>query len=315
MKQLFLFLLLTTSANAWNIKGLGEFSPQEISPNVFVIHGPAGVPSKENQGFMNNPGFIIGKSGVILIDPGSSFLVGKKVLKEIQKITKKPIVAVFNTHIHGDHWLGNQAISASFPKVKIYAHPEMIKQAKNGESERWIALMERLTAGISKGTKAVYPTDSTSHLQTLKIAHETFKIHAPLATAHTKTDIMIEHTNSKTIFLGDNSFIGRLGVFGADSDIHGNIKTLQYAKNLHLKNYVPGHGKSGSAKLSLQPFLDYLIILKSATQKGYDQDLADYEIKPSAIKFLKKYQNWHSFKTSIGPHINKMFLEIEARDL
>jgi glyoxylase-like metal-dependent hydrolase (beta-lactamase superfamily II) len=36
-----------------------------------------------------------------------------------EKITNKPIVAVFNTHVHGDHWLGNQAIVERYPAVKI----------------------------------------------------------------------------------------------------------------------------------------------------------------------------------------------------
>ena len=50
------------------------------------------------------------QDGVILVDPGSTYQVGKQVLAEIKKVTTKPVVAVFNTHIHGDHWLGNQAI-------------------------------------------------------------------------------------------------------------------------------------------------------------------------------------------------------------
>jgi glyoxylase-like metal-dependent hydrolase (beta-lactamase superfamily II) len=138
---------------------------EKIADNVFVMHGPLDEPNPENKGFMNNPGVIIGKNGVIIIDPGSSYQIGKMVLDKVKAITDKPIFAVFNTHVHGDHWLGNQAIIEQYPAVKIYAHKDMIKQAKEGEGERWVALMNTLTEGATDGTIATFPTDATTHLQ------------------------------------------------------------------------------------------------------------------------------------------------------
>jgi glyoxylase-like metal-dependent hydrolase (beta-lactamase superfamily II) len=38
-------------------------------------------------------------------------------------------INIFNTHVHGDHWLGNQAIVERYPAVKIYAHPNMIEHS------------------------------------------------------------------------------------------------------------------------------------------------------------------------------------------
>ena len=93
----------------------GEWTPEQVSPGVYVIHGPTELPSPSNQGFMNNPAFIVNDAGVVVIDPGSSVQVGEMVLARIEKITDKPILAVFNSHIHGDHWLGNQAIRARYP--------------------------------------------------------------------------------------------------------------------------------------------------------------------------------------------------------
>jgi hypothetical protein len=46
---------------------------------------------------MNNPGLVVGKNGAIIIDPGSAYGVGKNVMIAVEKITNKPIVAVFNT--------------------------------------------------------------------------------------------------------------------------------------------------------------------------------------------------------------------------
>ncbi len=288
---------------------------EKIADNVFVMHGPLEEPNPENKGFMNNPGVIIGKNGVIIIDPGSSYQIGKMMLDKVKAITDKPIFAVFNTHIHGDHWLGNQAIVEQYPAVKIYAHKDMIKQAKEGEGERWVALMNTLTEGATDGTIATFPTDATTHLQIIKIDSETFKMHHDITgAAHTNTDLMVEHIPSKTLFLGDNGFIHRQSRFDNTSDMHGNIKALEYAINLNLTHYIPGHGPTGDANHAVKPYLDYLLIIQDEVEKGYKEDLADYEIKPIALKKLAAYRDWNGFDSQFGRHINKMLLEVEALD-
>ncbi len=115
----------------WQINS-DTYKFDKIANNVYVIHGPLDEPNEENGGFMNNPALIVSENSLIIIDPGSAYQVGKKLLNKISKISSKKISAVFNTHIHGDHWLANQAISEKFPQVKIYASKKMINEAKDG---------------------------------------------------------------------------------------------------------------------------------------------------------------------------------------
>ena len=314
-KYALLFILTFPAlANAWTIDNIGEYKFNLISDNVYVMHGPLADPSVDNYGFMNNPGLIVGGNGVIVVDPGSSYYVGKKVIEEIESITKKPIVAVFNTHIHGDHWLGNHAILDKYPRVIIYAHPQMISQSIDGEGDVWLRIMDTMTEGISSDTIAVYPTNATSHLEYIEIDTEKFIIHNPTNKAHTNTDIMIEHLGSKTLFLGDNDTVNRFGRFDTTSDMHSSIEVLKYAMNLNTNNYVPGHGPSGNAVDTVEPLLDYLLAVKDVVSTGYEEDLADFEIKPIAVNRLDNYINWSGFKEQIGLHVNKMFLEVENLD-
>ncbi|SMN14577.1 SoxH protein, homolog [uncultured Candidatus Thioglobus sp.] len=318
MNKLTLLFTLAFSSitHAWTIDGLGDYQFDQLSANSYIMHGPLGEPNVANQGFMNNPGMIIGADGVIVIDPGGTYQIGLEVIKEIKKITDKPIVAAFNTHVHGDHWLGNQAILEQYPNAKIYAHPAMIAQAKDGEGDLWVGVMDRSTEGLSKGTIATYPTDATTNQQIIQAGGETFKIHNDVTgVAHTDNDIMIEHVGGKTLFLGDNDLVDRFGRFDGTSDMHGNIKALEYAINLGLTHYVPGHGPSGDADAAVMPFLEYLKIIKEEATKGYEEDLADYEIKPFADKRLAEYRDWHGYDAQLGKHIGKMLLEIEALDL
>jgi glyoxylase-like metal-dependent hydrolase (beta-lactamase superfamily II) len=316
MNKLVLLFALTFSSfvNAWVINGVGDFKFEQLNDQVHVIHGPIASPSEKNHGFMNNPVFIEGDNGLIIIDPGSSKFVGDKILNEVEKISSKPVVAVINTHVHGDHWLGNHAVKDKYPDAKFYAHMNMIREAEYGEAERWIKIYSDIT-NKAKGTIAVIPTYSIDHKDALTIEGQKFIIHSPLPSSHSSSDIMIEHVNSKTLFTGDNAFTDRMGIFGEQSSILDNIKILDYAKNLTTDTYVPGHGYSGTVAQSIDPYLNYLKIIEQESRKGYDEDLADYEIKPFAHKRLADYHHWNGYEEQLGKHINKMLLEIESLDI
>ena len=316
VKALILMILtitLTSCGDDWKIDGK-IYKFENTANNAFIIHGPLQEPNKVNKGFMNNPGLIVGKSGLIIIDAGGTYQVGKKVIIEAEKISRLPIVAVFNTHIHGDHWLGSQAILEKYPNAKIYAHPKMIKRLKDGYGETWVELMDKFTGGASKGSKVTMPTNPVKHLDKIIVAGEEFIIHAPTNNAHTNTDIMIEHKNSASVFMGDNDFLNRLGQFDNSSDIHNNIAVLEYVKSLNAKTYVPGHGKSGNYQQAITPFLTYLKTIKEFGLKAYEDDKQAYEIKDEALKSLQDYKNWSRFEEVVGPHLIKVMAEIEERD-
>ncbi len=302
--------LMTTGAYAWKLGDEGTFQFEKVNQNVYIMHGPLSEPSPENQGFMNNPGIIIAEHGLIVIDPGSAYEVGKEVLKEIRKISDKPVLAVFNTHIHGDHWLANQAIKEQYPEAKIYGHPDMITQANGEKGLLWMDIMNRLTEGKTKATKIVAPTFAVNQGEAIAIDGQHFRIHS-MVPAHTNTDIMIEHVESNTLFLGDNSFYQRMGQFDNSASMLGNIKALEYALDMNMTTYVPGHGATGKADTAIQPFLDYLLRVKEVVQTGFDDDLQDFEIKEKSIGQFADYQSWHGFDVNFGKHIISMYLEIE----
>ena len=55
-----------------------------------------------------NSGFIVGDEGVLVIDAMMVASLVDSYLKEIRKVTGKPIKYVVNTHHHVDHSFGNQ---------------------------------------------------------------------------------------------------------------------------------------------------------------------------------------------------------------
>jgi glyoxylase-like metal-dependent hydrolase (beta-lactamase superfamily II) len=284
------------------------YPPKQVSPDIYVIHGPQGVPSKANQSFMNNPAWIITGDGVVVIDPGSSVQAGRMVVAQLRKTTTRPVTHVFNTHVHGDHWLGNQAILETWPSATIIAHPDMIRQAKNGADAFWINLMSDMTGGYTDGTRAVIPTVEAADGQEFKIGGKTFRIHSS-TDAHSKTDLMIEMVEDRTLFTGDN-VLSRQVMNLRDGTFKGVIKATDQALALNARLYVPGHGQSGDRSFVAEQ-KDYFATLVSEVRRMYDEGKSDYEMKPLIAEKLKAYKDWAEWDTNLGQQISLAILEIE----
>jgi len=289
-------------------KEIPTYPVQKLANNTYVIHGPLEQPNKTNKGFMNNPGFVVTKTGVVVIDPGSSVYIGRMLLAQIRTITKKPVTHVLNTHIHGDHWLGNQAFSEAFPKAIIMAHPDMIQQANAGAAAQWISIMSRATEGESDGTNAVIPNKAINDKHVLKTGGMQFRIHAPKK-AHSFTDIMIEVVEENVVFLGDNVLYKRLPRM-SDGTFKGNAVACQIAIDLNAKVYVPGHGQSGGKEI-ITPFMNYLKTIYREVGKNYEAGMSDFEMKKTVMATLQDYANWSGFQEQVGKHISLAVLEYE----
>jgi glyoxylase-like metal-dependent hydrolase (beta-lactamase superfamily II) len=284
-----------------------DYPAEKIAAHTYVIHGPREIASVANQGFMNNPAFIVTGEGVVVIDPGSSRQAGRMVLKQLRKITNKPVTHVLNTHIHGDHWLGNQAVREAYPDAVLMAHPEMIKRVK-GVAEEWVTLMARLSGGFTAGTEAVVPTVAIGDGEELTTGGITLRIHAP-PDAHSQTDIMIEVVEDSVVFGGDNFLFERLARLD-DATFKGSIEACRVAARLNAKYYVPGHGPTGSVE-TVQAYETYLSTLYAEVKKHYDAGKSDFEMKDAVVAKLKRYHHWVHFEDVIGKHISLAFLEIE----
>ncbi len=301
-----LLLLAACSRSAPPIQT--DYPVSRISERVYVIHGPNEMPNRENQTFMNNPGFVLTHQGVVVIDPGSSLRVGELVLKKIAGVTNDPVVAVFNTHIHGDHWLGNDAVRRAFPKAVIYAHPKM-KDKAPGEGLNWINLMNQLSEGGAKGTEVVVPNLGIDHDETLALGGVHFRIHHN-GKAHTDGDIMVEVVEEQVMFLGDNAIVGRVGRMD-DGDFKGNVAALELALKAGTRHFVPGHGPSNGRAVA-EGYRDYLRALYGSVKKYYGQGLSDFDMKPKVAADLSKFQAWKDFEDQLGRHVSLAYLQAEA---
>ncbi len=306
---------LTISVNAFDLGKYGEMKFENTNDNLFIMHGPAMNPSKDNEGFMNNPSIIEGEHGLIMIDPGGNYNVGKKILAEVGKISKKPIIAIIDTHKHGDHWFAGKAMKEKYPDVKIYALQHMIDVSKAGEAQKWYDILERLSGNLSGTDKEFpFPEIAIKNGDVLNIDGQTFYIYSPKR-AHTDTDVVIVHTQSKTMFLGDNLMKNRLGGFDESSSIIGNIKLIEEVFEApELTRYVPGHGPSGKRKETLTPYLTYMKAVIEGAKVALEEDMEAYEVKEQVKAKLPNHQDWDEFDSQLSKHLQKALGELEQLD-
>jgi len=310
MRKIYLLTtLVIISIQTANASYLDGFHAEKISNHVYVIHGPLELPNENNEGFMNNPAFIVTESGVVVIDPGSSVHTGNMLLREIRKVTEMQVIAVFDTHVHGDHWLGNDAIQRSYPDADIYAHHKTISMVDNGEGQSWLNLMHDMTKGATDGTKIVNAQDALKGGEDLSIGGHQFQI-IHHGQAHTVTDIMILYKEDNVLFTGDNVTNKRI-IRMVDASFKGSIETIEKAKSLQAAIIVPGHGKTGGTEL-LDNYHTYLSILYSNVSKYFEEDMSDFEMKPLIHQQLKYYHDWSGYEDELGKHISGAYLEIEA---
>lgn len=287
-----------------------QYPLDRVSHRIYVVHGVHKLPDPQNRGFMNNPAAILTKHGVIIVDPGSSAEIGKQLLKKVRKVSDKPVIAVFNTHVHGDHWLGNHGIREVYPKVPIYAHTRMIERANAGEGEEWIKRFTGMTKGAVAGTKAVAPNIGLKGGETLRLDGVTLRIHHT-GHAHSDNDIMIEVVDDKALFFGDivnNKEVTNAAV-PQDASYKGSITAIKTMLNGPATLFIPGHGLSGGREVP-ESTLRFLEGLRNSVIKHYKQGLADYEMKDLIIKELAEYSDWYNFN-EMGRVITFVYQEIE----
>ena len=289
----------------------GELVVRKITEHVYIAHGPQAFPNPQTAGYMNNPGFILTRDGVVVVDPGSSVQIGRRLLQSIRSVTGKPIVAAFNTHVHGDHWLGNQAIRESFPQATIYSHQRMLEHVEAGAGEEWIDLFSRLTDGATDGTKVTKPDIGLEGGEVIPIGDLSFRI-IHTGKAHSDNDIMIELPADSVLFTGDIVTNRRIqSARPADSDIFGQIHAVEVALATNSRWYLPGHGQSGGQEIVEQQ-LEFLQRLLSSVQRYYDQGMSDFEMVELVKKDLSAYSDWYNFD-ELGRVIAHIYLKVEEK--
>jgi glyoxylase-like metal-dependent hydrolase (beta-lactamase superfamily II) len=222
------------------------------------------------------------------------------------------VVALLNSHYHGDHFLGNGAFVQAFgDRLPIHAHPRTREQIIGAAGSGWRVAMERWTLGASAGTKVVAPNRDTVHGDVLRFGDTTLRIHHH-GRAHTDGDLCVEVVEDKVVYVGDVVMNGRIANMD-DGSYAGTLKTMDtLARDIPDALWVPGHGHASKTLLIEQRelFAGIFENCMAAIKADEDESTARRRVlaDPRVSKHATRTMGWES---NIGKYISLAYLEAE----
>jgi glyoxylase-like metal-dependent hydrolase (beta-lactamase superfamily II) len=291
---------------------VADIPAQQLSKHVWMIYSTDGFPTPENRGMMANIIFVVTSVGVVVIDSGASLQIGQMAIRMIRKVTDKPVVAVFNSHYHGDHWLGNHAFVKTFgDKLPIYALASTITKLKGAEGNLWRGLMERWTNQSTMGTQVVIPNTAVQHGQVMQFGDVSLRMHH-YGTAHTPSDLSVEVVQDKVTAVGDIAMTNRI----ANMDEGSYPGTFKYYKALIAATgeqlWVPGHGRARQDLL--KTYGDFMAGIWEPSLKAVEDGKSEAEARAAVMKdprVASRAKTMEGFEGNIGKYISLAYLEAE----
>ena len=289
-----------------------DIPAQQLSAHVWMIFSPDGFPTPENRGMMSNVIFVVTTAGVVVIDSGASLQIGQMAIRMIRQVTDKPVAAVFNSHYHGDHWLGNHAFVKAYGKqLPIYALSSTIEKLKGAEGNLWRGLMERWTNQSTLGTEVVLPNTVVKPGQVIRIGDVSFRMHH-YGTAHTPSDLCVEVVEDKLTAVGDIAMGNRI----ANMDEGSYAGTFKYYNALMAaagdQLWVPGHGQG--AKDLLKTYGEFMAGIWEPCLQAVKDGKSEAEARSMVLKdprVASRAKTMQGFEGNIGKYISLAYLEAE----
>ncbi len=246
-----LVLTITVMVMAFPAWGAKEYNlePREIAPGTYVLLGHNEHFNFRNGGNIVNTGFILTDEGVIVIDTGPSRLYGEQMRAVIERITDLPLLKVFITHLHPDHFLGNQA----FEDTPIAALAGTIEGIRS-QGELFNDNMYRLAGPWMAGTRVVIPAETVKS-GIVDIGGHRLRLMA--LDGHTDADLVILDETTGVLFTGDIVFHDRAPTT-PHADVPRWLSALDQLSAIKYKVMVPGHGAYLSGPESIAQTRGYL---------------------------------------------------------
>jgi cyclase len=232
-----------------------EYVPTKLSDTVTMLKGKGG-----------NMAVSAGVDGVFIIDDQLKPLT-EQLLAALRNIDDRPVRFVINTHYHGDHVGGNEALGKT--GSVIIAHDNIRRRMSTDQFNHFFN--ETTPAYPSASLPVVTFNDRV----TLHLNGESVTVHH-VPRGHTDGDSIVHFPGSNVLHMGDIYFNGLYPYVDLDGGgtIQGMIAAAELALGLadDQTRIIPGHGAL-SNRAELQAYRDFLAKARDNVQALIDRGL------------------------------------------
>lgn len=264
--------------------------PVRVTSDVHCFFGKPEIMDKTNNGNIVNSCYIDAGEGYVVVDTGPSYAYAESAYNAMKKIKPLPVKLVINTHIHDDHWLGNNFFTEH--GVRVLGSDDFKVNADMSEPTR---MQTYISPEAYAKTKPTMPTEMISADTTLKVGNQTVELKIAKRKAHTAKDMAVFLPKSKVLIAADLVFNDRLpSVRGGD--INGWLAALDDLDKLGAVHVVGGHGNrtdKDAARMTREYFTQMRTEIRSAIEAGLGIEETIEKVTMDGYKKYKLYEGTH----------------------
>ncbi|MFO1220420.1 MAG: MBL fold metallo-hydrolase [Burkholderiaceae bacterium] len=279
-------------------------TPIALAPGVFMVRGRSGEADRDNQGRIGNTGFIVGETGVIAIDTGTSYRHGQALLAQIARTTDRPVRLALITHTRPEFLFGANAFRERGIPIGMHRKAAQLMAAR---CEICLKTLKRtLGDEAMAGTTMFEPDEVFDESHTLHTIGRPLRI-VYLGHSSGPGDVAVLDEASGVLFAGGLLDERRIPDV-VDGDLAGWRRALDRLGSLPLSRIVPGHGPVASAAV-IAEVARYLERLQTRVAQllGAGASLADV---PDAAA-LPDYASWDQYDTIHRRNAAIVFVRLE----
>ena len=240
--------------------------PRPVADGIWMVHGADEPIEAKNGGAVANIAIIATTAGTVLVDCGPSQRYARVLKVMAERLTGKPVIRVYITHLHPDHGLG----LALFDRSIVAALPATIAEIER-DGQGFSDALYRVLGDWMRGTELVLPGIA------LDRDHEIFgdrTLRLLSLAGHSGGDLALLDERTGTLIAGDLVFHDRAPATPT-ADLARWRESLDALAACGCKTLIPGHGpfdQTGMAAIAqTRDWLDWLDVqLRSAVRSGLD---------------------------------------------
>ncbi len=299
-----LMLLLVGSVGCAGLVADGAPRAVALADGVYLLPGTGGAADEHNLGRIGNAGFIVGDSGVIAIDTGTSYAHGQALLAAIRAVTDKPVRLALVTHTRPEFLFGGAAFREQGIPIHMHRRTAGLMAARCEICLK--TLHQTLGEAPMRGTAMYKPDQEFEATHELDAIGRTLRV---LSFGHSSGpgDIAVLDVRSGVLFAGGLVDVQRVPDI-QDSDLEGWKRALAALRDLRVNTVVPGHGAATSpnAIAAVQAYLEQL----EARARALVAAGASLIGVPDASE-LPAYEAWDQYETIHRRNASIAFLRFE----
>jgi len=281
--------------------------PVRIAPGVYAMLGSGDAVAPRNHGIVANNGFVVGKSGVVVIDTGASYRYGRAMIEAIHRVTPLPIELVVITHQAPEFVFGAAAFRDA--GIPILAHRRTAELIAARCSICLANLRRTLGEEEMSGSRVTVPDRTVDASTRIDVGERPLEL-LYFGAAATPGDLAVRDVRTGVVFAGALVSVGRVPELRNES-IPGWLTALGRIHALGASQVVPGFGPVVSPD-QIDATGQYLRELDASVRKAYasGQGLAEARLHAQAPDF----NQWKLYGVAHPQNVQQVYLELERAD-